>query len=288
MSFGKFLEEGDYFPVHKELSSFDAVILQYDTTKRAKEIVKLREEGLNLYIIYTNYRLSKHGPLLKGFDYPVDEKKTMVDNVCLAIKELFGFVPSTQSSLLQKLPLAHRKYEKRVLIHPESTREDKNWLRSKFLKLAKKLEKRGFEPVFILSPEERKHWTEANAPLFPTLEELATTVYESGFLIGNDSGPAHLASYYAIPHIIICQGRQMPLWSSGWYPPRIIRPHALVPNIKGMRLREKKWPFFIGVNRVLREFMENLWAKETLQKSLLPERQSEEGGHVKEALKPKL
>lgn len=109
--------------------------------------------------------------------------------------------------------------------------------------------------MFILSPDERADFP--NAPLFSSLEDLATTIYQSGFLIGNDSGPVHLASYYSIPHIVIAQGRQMPLWSPGWHPPQIIRPPKWVPNVKGMRLREDKWKYFISTKRVLRTFLLN-------------------------------
>ena len=253
--FGKYVETGKYLPITQNwkeiLFSFDAVLLQCDDTKRSKEILSLRKEGLNLYVIYTNYRLSKHGPLLEGHDYPVDEDKPMVHNVCLAMQALFGIQAKTQNCLAKELPLTHRKFDKRILIHPTSTREDKNWLKSRFLKLARKLEKKGFEPVFIVDPKERHHFP--NAPIVPTLEDLTTLVYESGYLIGNDSGPVHLASYYQIPHLVICQGRQMPLWSPGWLPPRLILPPRWIPNLKGMRLRENKWQHFITTRLVIKE-----------------------------------
>jgi len=261
-SFGSLLEEGEYLPMaedwKKALSPFDAVILQHEDTLRAKQILSLRNQGITVYVIYTNYRTSKHGPLVENLDYPVDEKKPMVYNICHAMRTLFQIEIDGQKNCLQKkLPLIHREHNKRVLIHPTSTREDKNWLKRRFLKLSRQLEKLGYEPMFILSPKERKNFPKTiYAPHFPNLEELAKTVYTSGFLIGNDSGPAHLASYYEIPHIVICQGRQMPLWSPGWLTPKIIRPSRWIPNIKGMRLREDKWNFFIPVSRVVRSFLD--------------------------------
>lgn len=262
-SFGKFLEEGNYLPLspnwEETLSSFDATLLQHEDSKKAKEIFLLRKKNLIIYTIYTNYRTSKHGPLLPGYDYPVDETKPMAYNICKAMRDLFNLKTNGQNSLLPTLPLIHRKYEQRILIHPMSMQEDKNWVKSKFLKLGKKLKEKGMDPLFILSPKERPFWPGTiHAPHFATLAELTETVYESGFLIGNDSGPAHLASYYSIPHIVIAQGRQMPLWSTGWYPPMIVRPARWVPNLKGMRLREKKWKHFITTRQVLKEF-ENLW-----------------------------
>lgn len=260
-SFGRYLEEGKYLPMAKDwgsaLRSFDAVLLQHDETLRAKEIVRLRDSGLPLYIIYTNYRLSKHGPLMEGFDYPVDEQKPMVENMVMAMQKLFSIQATSQNSLRPLCDLSHRKNRKRVLIHPTSTKEEKNWTKRRFLKLAKKLKILDFEPIFILSPHERPSWPQSiDAPFFANLEDLATMVYESGFLIGNDSGPAHIASYFAIPHIVICQGRQMPLWSTGWFLPKLILPPKWAPNLKGMRFREEKWKYLISTARVLQEFID--------------------------------
>lgn len=260
-NFGRYLEKGEYLPMQENwkeaLSSFDAILLQHDETKRAKEIISLRKEGLPLYVIYTNYRVSKHGPLHLGKDYPVDEQKPMVENVCMALQQLFHIAPTPQNCLRPLCELSHRKHKKRVLIHPTSTKEDKNWLKKRFLKLAKQLKELDFDPHFILTSQERKAWPmDIAAPHFNSPEELTTLIYESDFLIGNDSGPAHIASYFGIPHIVICQGRQMPLWSPGWHPPIVIRPPRWVPNLKGMRLRENKWKHFITTRHVLEKFIE--------------------------------
>jgi len=256
--FGKYLEPGEYLSNHQHwketLKPFDAILLQYEDTPRAREILSLRKEGFIIYVIYTNYRFSKHGALTP-FDYPVDEQKPMVSNVQQALLKLFQIEASTQNCLLPTLNLSHRKYTQRILIHPMSANPEKNWHSKKFLKLAGALEKQGFEVLFILSPEERNSWPkEIHAPLFSTLETLAETMYESGFFIGNDSGPAHLASYYQIPHIVIAQGRQMPLWSSGWRSPILVLPPSWIPNIKWLRFREQRWQNCITAGSVLRAF----------------------------------
>jgi hypothetical protein len=256
MGFGQWLEEGDYRPCAEDwaetLHSFGAVLLQHDNTPRARSIVELRKLGMAVSVFYTNYRLSKHGPLENGYDYPFDDCKTMVDNTCTALQVLFNIESRGQNSLLPPPHLVHRLNNQRVLIHPTSTSEEKNWLRKRFLRLANKLEKRGFEPLFILSPKERAQWPDSlNAHHYPTLADLASAIYESGAFIGNDSGPAHLASYLSIPLAVICQGRQMPLWSPGWHRPLLIQPPQWVPNIKGMRFRENKWKYFVTTKHVL-------------------------------------
>jgi heptosyltransferase III len=252
------LEKGTYLKQTNkaELFSFDAVILQQVDTDFTTEIASLRRDGLPLYQIYSSYRFEKHGEFLKDWDYSADKNKPMVANICAFLKELFFIEhPSTQNCLSPSLDLSHRKHQKRVLIHPTSSNEKKNWLKNRFLKLEKSIEKLGFEPEFILSADERKNWPEQiQAAHFETLEDLVKTIYESHFLIGNDSGPAHIASYYQIPHIVICEGKQMPLWSPGWYPPKMIMPPKWIPNIKGLRLREKKWKYFILTNQILERF----------------------------------
>ena len=258
--FGRWLEEGEYLPYAEDwtdaLRSFDAVLLQHDNTLRARSILELRKAGLPIYVFYTNYRLSKHGPLLQGFDFPFDETKTMVENTKTGMKTLFGIEAGGRCVLSPPVGLVHRKVDRRILIHPMSTSEDKNWLKERFFHLADKLRGRGFEPLFILSPSEKGSFPdELPAPPFATLADLADAVYESGGFIGNDSGPAHLASYLSIPLAVICQGRQMPLWSPGWHPPRLILPPRWVPNIKGMRLRENKWKYFITTKRVLNNLL---------------------------------
>ncbi len=85
------------------------------------------------------------------------------------------------------------------------------------------LKQEGYDPVFTVSPSEAPEW--GSSPLFPTLGDLASFLYESGAFLGNDSGTAHLASLLEIPHLIIAgNGLQMPLWRTGWLPGHTIAP----------------------------------------------------------------
>jgi heptosyltransferase III len=257
--FGRWLEKGEYLPPpadwRQALASFDAVLLQHDNTEKAREIVSLRKSGLPVYVFYTNYRFSKHGALLDGFDYAFDANQTMVDNTCRGTSALFGGETQMFNGLYPPPCLVHRKFPRRVMIHPTSTCNEKNWLKKKFLKLAKHLQAMDFQPTFILSLEERADWPELHAPIFPTLEDLASMIYESGYFIGNDSGPGHLASYLSIPHLIIRRHeRNMQLWRPGWHQGELICPPRWLPNIKGLRIREQKWKHFITTKEVLKRF----------------------------------
>ena len=258
-SFGRWLEPGDYrlSPACWEttLMNFDAVLLQHDNTPSAQKIVALRKADLPIYVFYTNYRFSKHGPLLDGFDFVFDHHQTMVDNTCQATQTLFGGTVTANNGLTPLPSLIHRKYDRRVLIHPMSACSIKNWLPSRFLKLSSKLQKMNFQPIFILSPQESPKWPDITAPCIPTLEDLASLIYESGFLIGNDSGPGHLASYLSIPHLIIRRyEKNLSLWQPGWHRGEMVIPPKWLPNFKGLRFREKYWKHFITTQSVLKRF----------------------------------
>jgi ADP-heptose:LPS heptosyltransferase len=206
------------------------VILQHDNTEAAYRILELRKTGLPIYAFYTNYRFSKHGPL-SPFDFAFNEGETMVDNTRKAVETLFGGKSSGQNCLRPPTALVHRKEKRRVLIHSTSTSSSKNWLKKRYLLVAKRLQELGFEP-FFLEPE------------LPTLEDLASLTYESGAFIGNDSGPAHLASYLSIPHITLAP--KIDFWRPGWLPGERITPP--------FHLRGNKWKYFITTEMVLSSF----------------------------------
>lgn len=115
----------------------------------------------------------------------------------------------------------------------------------------------GYTCVFILTPEEKKDWPEANAPDFSTLIELAEFIAESGWMIGNDSGIGHLASCLGIPTLTICRSHMgANFWKPSWAYGKIIVPPSWIPNVKGLRLRDKKWQAFISVETVYTRFFD--------------------------------
>ena len=203
----------------------------------------------------TNYRPSKHGPLLDGFDYVFDDRITMVDNTCNATHALFGCHTTAHNGMTPPQSLCHRKFTRRVLIHPTSADSRKNWPKPKFLKLAHFLQELDFQPRFILSLQERDGWPQELTPGIQTLEDLASIIYESDYFIGNDSGPAHLASLLSIPHLIIRRyEKNATLWQTGWHRGVYLYPPRWLVNIKGFRLREEKWKHFITTKGVLNCF----------------------------------
>jgi heptosyltransferase III len=199
-------------------------------------------------------------------DYPYwesgrfDGNRTFVENLYAFCKDILKFNVVTKSNgIVAPEQLLPRRFDKRVVMHPTSSREGKNWPREKYLRLAHQLREEGYSPAMILTEDERKGWdlSGIEAPHFAGLPEMAAYVCESGYMIGNDSGIGHLASCLGLPTLTICRSAQnSKFWRPSWARGEVVLPSGLVPNIKGLRLRDQHWKKWISVGKVLRSFSE--------------------------------
>ncbi len=231
--------------IEETFQHFDAIILQHDNTPKSKKIKTLKPK---IFGFYGSHLVSKHGELT-AHDYVCDPTKSMVLNLSLAMTKWFG-LPSTENGLLPPSGLIHKKHPRRIAIHPGSSASTKNWPLEKFLQVSTFLKKQSYEPVF-LSQEER--------PIFPSLEELASFLYESGAFLGNDSGPGHLASYLNIPSLIIgSSSKHLQLWRPGWFPPIIATPPRIASYFKWTR---PHWKSFITTKKVIKQLKTNILYK---------------------------
>jgi heptosyltransferase-3 len=223
--FGSWLE-----PFHfGDKGAPDAIFLQHDNSERAKEILRSHPKT---YAFYGSHNPSKHGPLRKGLDFVADPNRTMVENVQASLKALFQIEASKENGFKAPSSLIHRKYSKRVAIHPGSTELKRNWPIEKFEKVAEELTKIGYEPFII--------------PQLPSISDLSAVIYESGYFLGNDSGPGHIASCLNIPHVIVAKDKQyMRLWRPGWLSGTILTP----PNFK---IFKNNWKSIISARKVIK------------------------------------
>lgn len=159
--------------------------------------------------------------------------------------------------------LTHRKFLQRVVIHPSSHQVLKNWPPQRFVKLAQLLTIKNYQPEFVVSPSELKDWSWLQArglalAVFPSLNEMACWLYESGWFIGNDSGVGHLASNLGVPTITLgIRPGILKRWRPAWAPGLILLPPAWLIT---RPLKERYWKYLISVKRVL-------WAFDQLVKS---------------------
>jgi len=243
----------------ESLLKFDRLVLENDNSLFIKEIKK--QCSRPVHVFYPSYKANKNLALTEE-DCIFDSSKTMVDNISFACHKLFNLPINNTLSLEIPSSLKHNKYLNRVVINPTSQDPNKNWSKEKFLLLAKKLRKDGFNPVFCMSVTEKKDWLmvkdyQFELPSFPTLADFASFLFESAYFIGNDSGPGHLASYFQIPSLIVSlRSKHLDLWQPGWKKATLLMPSNWVPNFKFFRFRDAYWQRFVSVNRVYQTFSE--------------------------------
>ena len=238
-------------PFPPQYEEFDRFIVVYEKSSWMKAVldhtlVSYREQTIVLNPIATPNR-----------DYPYWEEGqfngavSFADNLVSFCQNILSVQDAKKENGLCFPPQV--KNPSQVVIHPTSSRPGKNWPRAKFLEFAKAIEKQGFQPVFVVSPKERAEWPEA--PHFNNLDEMARCVASSAFMVGNDSGIGHLASCFGIPTLSLFKnGRTADFWRPAFAPNIALVPEGWLPNIKGLRWRDKYWHWGISVRRVLRAF----------------------------------
>lgn len=226
--------------IERRFAFFDAVILQHDNTEKAR---KMKSLSLPVFAFYGTYQFSKHGPL-SSLDFVGSPDQTMVQNLLRALRQWFAKwsqEATKENGLKPPKGLIHQKYDRRIAIHSMSPVREKNWPWEKFECVAKALQKKGYTPEFLCSREGQFRC--------PTLETLASYLYESKGFIGVDSGPGHLASCLNIPTTIIAQEeKHMRLWKGSWLAPHLVLPPSWTSHF---RWTKKRWGAFISPKQVV-------------------------------------
>lgn len=202
-----------------------------------------------------------------------NKSRTMVENLQVISAEILSLpVASCENGITPPHGVIWRAHPNRVIIHPMSSDVKKNWPAEKFIALGHYLEKEGFYPYFCMCPSERVSWKtsvpEDRLPHFLTISALAAFVYESGYLIGNDSGVGHLASLLNIPTLtLFARKSYSTLWRPGWGPGKVVCP----PNILfGSRMKQKYWKNLLSVRRVRKAFIRDLLSEGENASASLP------------------
>ncbi|CCB88463.1 glycosyltransferase family 9 protein [Simkania negevensis] len=242
------------------IASFDQVVIENDHSERAYHLSRLRKKRKHESILFF---FPTPSPLFQKGDFVFDSRLPVASNLKLGCQKSFNIKLATKENGIQ-IPKGkiHRRFPKRIVIHPTSNDPKRNWSSAQFLSLARSLQKDGFTVSFSVSPNERKDWLHVlgegfELPIFTNLAEVAAYLYESGFLIGNDSGIGHLASNLSIPTLTISGNpKRVRLWRPDWHVGDVVTLQFPLPNFKGIncRIRENFWQHFISVPRTLRAF----------------------------------
>lgn len=232
----------------------DLIVVQNDNSPFIQRLYQLKKEHpqLRLKVLYPSFNPEKHRAATPD-DVLFNETETMVKNVAVAASAFLNSPLSCDNGLVPLSETLFRKQKQRVLIHPLSQEERKNWPLHAFLTLANHLKKRGFDPHFLT---EKKEEALLHSPFSYhyglSLEEAAKMIYESGYVIGNDSFACHLSSSFNIPFCVIadCESR-LKLWKPGWGKGAIVTTPF---PYKHFRFCQRRWQRFISARRVLKHF----------------------------------
>ncbi|MFP4480968.1 MAG: glycosyltransferase family 9 protein [Desulfohalobiaceae bacterium] len=96
--------------------------------------------------------------------------------------------------------------QEKIHILPGAGHKAKCWPLDNYLQLASRLQTQGLCPVFVLGPVERERGMEVQGfeSVQPgSLAELQEILAGSGLVVGNDSGPLHLAAYLGRPTLVL-------------------------------------------------------------------------------------
>lgn len=193
-------------------------------------------------------------------DYLCDSssRDSLASRLMQFCRDEFGIANASKSSGIKPPPeLVHRLHAKRVAIHPTASTADKCWLQRRFVKLALKLKREGFDPQFVVAPEEREKWRDLErlgiaVPDLGSLDNVAAWIYESGWFIGNDSGLGHLASSLEVPTLSLFMRQSLArTWRPDWGIGKVLIGSAGLPS---GRLKERFWKHALTVTRVARAF----------------------------------
>lgn len=235
--------------IKSTLSNYDLLIFTYP-----HNIIGKANEWHPHIIVLAN------SPLIKA-------KKSIVDiqiDICREELHLTDLV--RVNDLIPPKSLEYHKYKNRVIIHPTSRDKQRSWSKGKFILFAKKLKRLDYNPIFIVSPIEHQEWSliekEGLETLcFPSLDKVASYIYESGWFIGNDSGLGHLASNLGLnTATLFVRPGAAKQWRPSWMPGIIILPPAWLIT---RQLKAKFWRNFISVHKVLKACMRESWTKIT-------------------------
>jgi ADP-heptose:LPS heptosyltransferase len=182
----------------------------------------------------------------------------MIDRFVAVARDTFGLKNVTRDTgIVAPEGVRSRARFARVAVHPTGSHDQKIWPRAKFAALARKLVRRGFEPTFLVAPDEKPAWlmdgdTAPYLHSFDKLVNVAAWIAESGFFIGNDSGLGHLASALGVPTLSLFMRRGLAhTWRPNWGRGAIVLPRNLF--VFGA-LKERFWKQALSASRVMHSF----------------------------------
>lgn len=240
------------------INQYNLIFVEHYNNPLINQIIKKRKSFKKVIAFYPTCNLKKEKFIDKN-DFYFNRNISVASNITLFCSNFLNkTIEKNKNNILPPENLVFKKYPKRIIIHPTSNNLGKNWDKKKFISLYHRLKKLGFDPIISLAPHELLEWDNPNLNITTgnSFHDLACLIYESGYLIGNDSGPAHLASNLNIPHMVIsCSSRSMKLWRPDFNRGSLLTAPTYLPNPKFFRIKYKYWQKFISIKYVMKCFL---------------------------------
>ncbi len=119
-----------------------------------------------------------------------------------------------------KLARPPRPRQTEVLVHTGAGQPVRVWPLERYQNLVSRLRRQGYQVTVACDPDQRAWWQQAGEKdvVTPrTVSELLVLLDHAAVLIGNDSGPCHLAACSGVPTFTLF-GPQLPEWFAPLHP----------------------------------------------------------------------
>lgn len=99
-----------------------------------------------------------------------------------------------------------------AVLHPFASTPEKTWPAARFCEVARYLKLWNIEPVFLIGKDDPVAPFNAHTIAHGSLSDAKALMSKATVFIGNDSGPAHMASAFGIPSIVMFSTTNPAIW----------------------------------------------------------------------------
>ena len=100
-----------------------------------------------------------------------------------------------------------------AVIHAVAATREKAWHAGGFLRVAEHLKETGMEPVFIAGAgDDLSAFAAFRTIRGAPLDKIKTLLANAALFVGNDSGPAHMASAFGVPCVVVFGASDPGIW----------------------------------------------------------------------------
>lgn len=252
--------------VELDLETYTAIYVFYNQDK--PYIQKLMDQGKKSY----------KDKIFILYPYPTSYVKLKPYYDDSEINPEISFFENIQNFLRKKVEVTHpittdllpiddgEKHNNTVVFHVTSSNPSKDWPIKKFMGLADRLKKRGYQVHFITKEKKyfEKEWKWLKdlgyqVPIFENLLEMKEFLSQASLVIGVDSGICHFASVLKVPTIVIGRREKiLRFWQPMWAKSAYVIPSKWVPNLRLFRIRDKFWKNLVSISSVEKKALEFL------------------------------